>query len=226
MLLRRNVVAFNKLVDGQVVVAYQGLKFVINQDSGLGPLFIKYYEPLAFKALASTEGRIFVDIGANVGGYSLRMASIYERVVAVEPGHVAASILRENIVINEIKNVEVLERAVSSAPMSTRLYRTGEIATWTIEPTGGDYVDVPTISLEGIIRGLGKIDAMKVDAEGAELQILESSGGVLNWVGNIVIEARLENASRIRSLLTANGFRTEDLDAEGGIILVHGEQKS
>ena len=67
-------------------------------------------------ALPATTGDGFVDVGANIGTYSLlarRLVGPTGRVVAFEPHPVAAARLRENVELNRIDNIEVHEAAVA-----------------------------------------------------------------------------------------------------------------
>jgi FkbM family methyltransferase len=62
------------------------------------------------------QSPIFCDIGANVGSYSLWLASLKESrgtVYAFEPTPASANELRKNILANQLKNIELIEKACS-----------------------------------------------------------------------------------------------------------------
>ncbi len=100
------------------------------------------------------EDRV-LDIGANVGAFSIRAARYSPHVVAVEP--VAAEVLRENLRLNRAK-VTVIEGALGDG-------NPGEID-W-----DGTRVRVQTYTLANLIRMAGGCDFLKCDCEGAEWQI-------------------------------------------------------
>jgi FkbM family methyltransferase len=56
-------------------------------------------------------GGVFVDVGAHVGRWSLRLAGKASRVIAVEPNPATAAVLRAHIALNDVENVDVLEMA-------------------------------------------------------------------------------------------------------------------
>lgn len=93
-----------------------------------------------------------LDIGANVGAFSIRAARYSPHVVAVEP--VAAEVLRENLRLNRAK-VTVIEGALGDG-------NPREID-W-----DGTRVRVQTYTLAHLIRMAGGCDFLKCDCEGAE----------------------------------------------------------
>jgi len=57
------------------------------------------------------HGKQFLDIGANVGLYAIRLAKNFEQIITVEPHPVNNYILRKNIELNNLNNVSMLEVA-------------------------------------------------------------------------------------------------------------------
>ena len=134
------------------------------------------------RVLAEALGRkgkkfTFVDIGANVGLYSLYLASCGDvRTLAIEPQPGILERLRFHLAANSAANVEVLPIALSD--------RDGE-ATLVLNDSdsGGTHVDkrdgrealgerirVPCRPLMVVLveAGIEAIDALKIDVEGAE----------------------------------------------------------
>ena len=78
-----------------VVTDVNGVKWAIRKKSVVsyksdllfGPLLRYYQEPEENKWLSKAlqEGSIFVDVGANVGGHSIRASKLGAKVIAVEP---------------------------------------------------------------------------------------------------------------------------------------------
>jgi FkbM family methyltransferase len=102
------------------------------------------------------EDDIVLDIGANVGGFSLFISKMVKKVYAVEP--LVADTLRENISLNKIDNIIVLEKCLGKGKI--------EIS-WLEEKK-----EMTGISLSELIKLCGgEIDFLKCDCEGGEWSI-------------------------------------------------------
>jgi len=97
-----------------------------------------------------------IDIGANVGAFCIRASRRSPHITAVEP--VTASLLRENILINNIP-ARVIEAALGDGDPA--------VVTW-----DDQHVLTPTYPLREIIGLAGGCDFLKCDCEGAEWHIV------------------------------------------------------
>jgi tRNA/tmRNA/rRNA uracil-C5-methylase (TrmA/RlmC/RlmD family) len=71
-------------------------------------------------------GDIFIDVGANIGYYSLLASKLVGHsgsVVAIEPSPKIFSALQHNLALNHIENVRVVNMAVSDRREALRLFR-------------------------------------------------------------------------------------------------------
>ena len=59
-------------------------------------------------------GKIFFDVGANVGSYTLTLAKSAARTYSFEASSSNASILRNFVDISKLNNIEVINKAVSN----------------------------------------------------------------------------------------------------------------
>lgn len=129
-------------------------------------------------------GRTFIDIGAHVGTWTLRLAPLFKRVFAFEPDPRASDALLNNVMRAGLTNVEVLPAAVSDKTGTAKLMLTPNPCTNTMfwaeslrtDANLGE-VDVHTIALDEWVdaRGIDDIDFIKMDAEGAELLIVQGA---------------------------------------------------
>jgi len=111
------------------------------------------------------NGMTFLDIGAANGYYTLLASPLVKEVVAIEPKPDERGVLLENIGKNGLKNVTVLTQ-----PLFSKVTR-GSMRKCRFRPMpGGDYM---TVTLDSL--GLDP-DVVKIDVEGAELDVLR--GGV------------------------------------------------
>ncbi len=96
-----------------------------------------------------------IDIGANVGAFSIRASSYSPHVIAIEP--VTADLLRENIRLNNAP-VRVIEGALGDGRSKKVRWDDHEVSSL-------------TYPLRKIIEMSGGCDFLKCDCEGAEWQI-------------------------------------------------------
>jgi len=128
-------------------------------------------------------GRTFIDIGAHVGTWTINLAKYYDRVISFEPDPRAHSVLKKNLELNNITNVEIVPKAVSNKSGTVKFNLFHNPCTNTMmDPKQMGRTDLPiseiqveTISIDEFVksRGITDVDFIKVDAEGAELMIVE-----------------------------------------------------
>jgi FkbM family methyltransferase len=126
---------------------------------------------------------VFLDIGANVGGYTLFVAAAAgprARVLAIEPQPEIFERLVYNIRQNPFASVKALNCAVADRDGDITLFvaprNRGETSMRIVNSeAGGLEIRAPAKTLLSIVRdeGFGRIDAIKLDVEGAEDLILE-----------------------------------------------------
>jgi len=123
---------------------------------------------------------IFVDVGANVGYFSLLAATRCARVISFEPNPACASVLEENISLNLVKNVDVRRVALSDHCGSADLYFgiPGNLGAASFKTDRGDKVLVPLETLERAMSGITP-SLIKIDVEGSELAVLRGAISIL-----------------------------------------------
>lgn len=143
-------------------------------------------EMLAWQRLVK-PGDWFVDIGANVGIYTLWLAQFGVRVIAVEPDASAVRLLRENVIRNGY-DVEIHRAALSDRVGTARL-TSGLGAGNHLTGAETEGQDVPLTTLDMII-GRRTVAGMKVDVEGAEGLVLQGARVALSEgrISNIQLE--------------------------------------
>jgi FkbM family methyltransferase len=126
---------------------------------------------------------VFIDIGANIGGYTLFAAALAgpgARVVAIEPQTEIFERLVFNIRQNDFPSVKALNCAVADREGEITLFvasrNRGETSMSILNAeSGGAQIRVPAKTLAAIVQeeGFQRIDAIKLDVEGAEDVVLE-----------------------------------------------------
>ena len=129
------------------------------------------------------EDIVFVDIGANVGIYSLFVANLAgkgARVIAVEPQPQLFERLMHNIAFNPSGRIDAVPVAVSDRDGAARLFldplNEGQASIRFILSSDAEsaQINVPARSLYSLLKtqGLSRVDALKLDVTGAEDLIL------------------------------------------------------
>jgi FkbM family methyltransferase len=146
----------------------------------------QFFDPVEREALKSKlrPGFVFLDIGANIGGYSLFLAALGGancRIVAVEPQPDIFARLVYNLRLNGFSTVKALACAIADKDGELTLFvdgdNRGESSVKIMRgATGAGSITVSSKKLLTLIReeGFQRIDAAKLDTEGAEDIILET----------------------------------------------------
>ncbi|WP_185020806.1 FkbM family methyltransferase [Histidinibacterium lentulum] len=159
-------------------------------------------EAALMAVLDRISGGLCIDLGANLGVWTRRMAAASDRVIAFEPDPWTAQRLRENVA--DLPNVTVIEAAAGIRGGRAALYRSRQFeedretrsesssllsAKSNVDPASG--VDVDVIDFPGFISDLDRdIAVLKVDIEGAEVELLEVllDHPVLSRIGHLFVE--------------------------------------
>ena len=140
-------------------------------------------------------GTTFLDIGANVGYFSLLAAtSGRARAVAFEPQREVADLLERSVATNRIDGLVRVERlALSNAPATARMTSCpGNTGHSRLAGADGEALQpypVAVAALDGWLEGnpLGTVSACKIDTEGAELQVLQGMQRLLDRDGPAIV---------------------------------------
>ena len=139
---------------------------------------------------APKEGDTVVDVGAHVGRYTISSSKRVGpggRVIAIEAAPGNFDILNRNVRLNRLNNVVTLNCAAYSSQTRLKLYEPS--ADNSIYDTvmlcragyDGGYVEVDATTLDSILEGNGvnNVSWIKIDVEGAELEVLKGSVNTL-----------------------------------------------
>jgi len=174
------------------------------------------------------EGDITIDIGANIGYFTLMLAKLVGptgKVFAFEPDPRNISLLRKNIEINNYQNIIVIPKAVSNINQKCTLFTSqssfGQNRIYEPKKTRNQEfipIESETIKLDDFFKNkdeMGNITFVKIDVEGAEKFVLEGMKNVLRSSRDVKIFseidlARLDDAGssyiEVVEFLNKNGF--------------------
>lgn len=172
-------------------------------------------------------GDLFLDVGANVGTYSLWAADLGAQVIAVEPGS-AVGRLRHNVALNDLP-IEVVEAAAMDKAGVVML---DESASDTLSHVSTLGRSVVAVTIDSILDGRAAA-GMKVDVEGAERLVLEGAREALagQRIGCIQLEwnsySRIllgEPRSKAAQILNDHGYRLHRALDDGTLVPDDGEE--
>ena len=141
-------------------------------------------------------GDLFVDVGANIGFYTIWAAlrvGLEGRVISFEPNPLAFTSLERNIELNELRNVNLYQVAVGGSDGMAQLEaRFDDLALSRIvkSETGKEIISVPQRRLDTFFSETEKtqIKFIKIDAEGAEPEILQGGETILEKRPDLLVE--------------------------------------
>jgi FkbM family methyltransferase len=175
------------------------------------------FEPNELKLVGELlkPGMSVVDVGANIGLYSLLAAlrtGPTGRVWAFEPSSESASRLKRNLQLNRCEDVEVIRLALSDTTSSAFLVSDsgfGDAYRYLRPDTAnadGEVVNVTTLDAWAAANAVGQIDFLKVDIEGGEYRMFKGAREFLSSSPELVIMFECEEDWSSRA-----GWKPEDL---------------
>jgi len=144
-----------------------------------------FWEPwlTRFMARLVKPGFVVADVGANFGYYTLLLADLVGaegRVFSVEPNPAAAELLKRSVALNGFASrTTVCALAAGSAEGAANLWvpegnpgHAAIVADQTAPPPDCASRSVAVASLDSLVGAEGRIDFIKIDAEGSEERII------------------------------------------------------
>lgn len=187
-------------------------------------------------------GGTFVDVGAHVGWYTLKAAQVVGpkgHVIAVEPNRETLVKLRDNIRASGVSAVVVVAPVACSDSESTlTLYATSRANTGESSLSAANASQDTTIAasypvrtrrLDDIVKeaGAGRVDAIKIDVEGAEVLVLKGAAQTLDRDKPIVavelidrqLKAMGSSAAELTAFMRSHGYTPAGMHEENMIFM-------
>ena len=204
-----------------IVISKNNIKAAIRKNTmDYQTLFTKNEEFISEIKLNSDE--VFVDVGANIGVYTLQIALKYpnNKIITIEAHPNEFNALKRNIIdINNLENVILVNIGVFSKKDELVLYEQG---VWTAASSiflkSEKPIKIPCNTLDNILQKLKNEQKMiiKMDIEGSEYDALLGASKTLQNCEKIFIEihqtdevSKEENLDRVKEILEQNNFELE-----------------
>lgn len=163
---------------GIVEVVTRSIRLRINAaDPGIAPWLLmgKEFSPGEVRLLERTlkPGMIFVDVGANIGYFTLiaaKLVGFTGKVYAFEPDEDNFNLLYQNIKLNNFSQVVAIKRGVSDRNGQAKLYRDpNNPCRHSLAPNEtAQVIEIATVTLDEFFADQPRFDMIKIDVEGAE----------------------------------------------------------
>jgi FkbM family methyltransferase len=214
--------------------------YVDTLDRGLAPHLILngFWEPwitLAIERLLE-PGMVCIDVGANLGYYTALMADAVGpggAVIAFEPNPRLSDLARASMFLNGFASRTCISEYAAAdrdgrtvhLSFSPEMPMNGTICS---EGTPADAVPVQTVTLDTACAGLGRLDLIKIDAEGAEQAVWDGMQGLLDRHPGaaVVLEwnAKRGEAERLLDKIASRFPTLRHIDFDGEVVEIGREQ--
>ena len=199
------------------------IRLQYGETLGRGALFLGGLEraEVGFVARSLCEGDWAVDVGANVGLFTIAMGRAVGpsgHILAVEPVSETVRRLRENLALNGLENVTVLEAALGATNGQTTLHLADDPAFPSTAAVAGGHTVVGARSVRLVTldhywahAGSPPVRLVKVDVEGSELEVLKGAINLLSTCKPmLLLEANgVDSLAQLESWLVPLGYHRE-----------------
>lgn len=185
-----------------------------------GPSFVAQFEEIVVRESYAFEfsgpSPVIIDAGANIGVALLwwRHRWPAARIIAFEPDPQVFEVLTQNL--RHHPDVQLNEAALSSRHGEITLHLLGADASRTVPEPEHDWpaIQVASRRLADVLADIDRVDLLKLDIEGAELEVLEDSRGCLDRVERIFLEFHSfdgdpADVATLFDILAAEGFTVQ-----------------
>lgn len=205
----------NGFPGGALVANVLGHRMELDSRDSLALAANGVYEPLEtalFMAIVK-RGDVVIDIGANIGYYTLQFARLVGdegKVFAFEPDPTNFATLKRNVEANGYRNVVLIQKACSSEAGRLklflsddnkgdhRLYDSGD---------GRSYVEVDVVRIDDYFEHYtGKVNLIKMDIQGAEYGALSGMTNLIERNPDLVLVTEFWPLGFKRSGVSASDF--------------------
>lgn len=163
------------------------------------------------------EGSVIIDIGAHIGKYSVilgKMIGSKGLVVAIEPHPLNFLFLLLNIHINNLTNIvkpyRVATWEMDNMELNLNIALESGLHSVMFKPRGTmGSIRVRTRTVDSLIHELklNKVNLIKIDVEGAEIDVLRGAEETLKRTRYLQVEVFDQNLNEVKTMLRKYGFR-------------------
>ena len=162
---------------------------------------------MAFVLHLLRPGDLFLDIGANIGSYTVLASKVCgARTIAFEPDPEVAAVLSNNIRANDIESLASVRRTALGDHCGEIRFTTGMDATNHVAGPGDDATQIVPLTRLDDISEAAAPTLIKLDVEGFEERVLGGAARVLASPSLLAVQSEL-STRRINEILGSFGFK-------------------
>lgn len=197
---------------------FNGQKIFLYPNNRISSAFVYASHPdqleiAALRSLADSQS-VFLDIGANIGAYSIMLMDKVKKLYAFEAHPHTATLCKMNFLLNGLSENQVISTAVSDSnqPLYFSNLHDGDPLN-TIVAKSAQAIEVPSVTLDQFLQDTvfapGTNFLLKIDVEGFEHQVLQGAKQFLatQSVKAILLETFSSEHQAIQEWLIALGFK-------------------
>lgn len=164
-------------------------------------------------------GEHFIDCGAHIGRWSIPASPFFKQVTSIEPTPLTNRLLRVNIALNKITNIHPIQKAASD--------KHGVADFWDYDSPNRMTGPEPSLGANSLFQyhcgvsgkrkfevelmtldDLPRASQIKIDVEGAEVDVLKGAKHQLEGHPKLIIEIHsLENLKPVEQILEQYGYQ-------------------
>ena len=220
-LTRHNPSAFTRVKDnGDYKMYYHPL--ILHEVLMMSDLWEMYVK----RVLKIAPNDVFVDVGAHIGSYAIPIAKKAQKVIAFEPNKYTFKLLTKNIAINHLTNIVTYNMAVSRKsgnlsfnsdiePAYSRIIddeQSSDITVLENAKQRNNIIIVNTIDLDSVLLMEDRVDWIKIDVEGHELDVLEGAIQTIHmYKPKMIIEIWPRNFEKFKAMVHSFGYSAQHI---------------
>jgi FkbM family methyltransferase len=229
--LKLQSISMISFIDTEQPINANGIKAIPRKNTDDYTILFTSREKELKPHLVMNNGETFVDVGANVGYYTLKAATEYGnnniKIVAIEAHPDNYRALCRNIAYNRFNNVILVNKAALDTKGMVTLYECINSKNHFIAGKTSIYLDadsklsplqVETDTIDNILEenNVERVDVLKMDIEGAEVLALKGAIVTLRKLRKIVVEVHGDKImEEVKSILMENNFDVKVINLSG-----------
>jgi FkbM family methyltransferase len=162
--------------------------------------------------LEINEDDILVDVGANIGEFSIGASEIFnfKKVIAIEPDPTEFSVLNKNL--TRILNKEIYNVGLTNISKGKiKFFLNNQTGDSSFDNPSSNIIEVETMTLDEILIHTPSIGLLKLEAEGHEPMILQGGENTLKKIKYITVDVGPElngksTFDEVNKILITNNF--------------------
>jgi len=176
----------------------ENYKFYFRNEPEFEKTYKAVFNKEEYKIPGITQDAKIIDCGSHIGVSVLYFKHTYpeSKIIAFEPDPDNFDLLSKNVKENNIKDIRLINSAVSDKTGETALYGNLDNNDWSwgntiikdayLNWSSPEKCKVKTVKLSDYINN--KVDLIKLDIEGMEFSVLKEISHKLNLVENFILE--------------------------------------